>query len=111
MRFSSIKGKKLGELTHDEMQSHFTDHIFFRFMDRGREGMISACRDAIDNYIDHYVERKVIKKDAISSEEYEQYVQDFTLKCMSDFITRGSIGIKEALFSYHIVIAQHKRFQ
>lgn len=110
MRYVSLYGKTLGECTYQELMAFFKQHIFYQFMDGGVHGMRTGCRNAVENMIGHFEQRKVIKRDAIQQEDYDRYVNDLTQRVVDGFITSGSQCIEGCLINTFTALAQHKMF-
>lgn len=108
MRFSSIYGKKLGELTYQEMMSFFMDHIFFKFMDNGRRGIETGATEAVENFIGHFEQKGVLKPIAIGIDVKNEFARDLTKRMVESFITGGTSNWMAALTGTWTAIAQYK---
>lgn len=111
MRFSSIYGKKLGDLTYQEMMQFFRQHLFFKFMDNGRLGIEVGCTDAVDNFIGHFEQKGVLKPIAIGIDVKNEFVRDLTLRIVDGLITNGTGSFEAIMTGTWTAIAQYKEPQ
>jgi len=111
MRFSSIYGKKLGDLTYQEMMQFFREHLFFKFMDNGRRGLGIACGEVVENFIGHFEQKGVLKPYTIGLDAKAAIVNDLTQRIVNGLITRGTGCFEEIMTGTWTAIAQYKEPQ
>ena len=108
MRFTSIYGKPLSELTYQEMMTFFKQHIFFKFMDKGRSGIENACREAVENFIGHFEQKGVIPQATVTLDEKDELTRDLVLRIVDGFIASGTTSFEATLTGTWVAIAQYK---
>jgi hypothetical protein len=111
MRFSSIYGKKLGDLTYQEMMQFFMEHLFFKFMDHGRQGIANGANEAVANFIGHFEQKGVLTPITIGIDAKNELARDLTLRLVNSFITGGTSNWEAALTGTWVAIAQYKEPQ
>ena len=112
-----INDVELKDIQMSDFADFFTQHIFFKFMDAGRDGMKEGVHDLIDTSIARVVEhlqkdqltnhphtakatgsRERMKK--ISSEEFFKTMYDFNMpRILSSFVTGGTKEMRSAIFA------------
>lgn len=107
MIYSSINGVKLGELSYEEMMRFSKELIFFKFMDNGRSGIESACREVIGIFIGHF-EKKGFPVGDMRRCEQEEAANDLISRIINSFITRGTSEFEGILNGAWTNIAQYK---
>lgn len=103
MRFTNIDGQELDELQMSVICDFFQEHIFFKFMDRGRPGLIAGTQDLVDTCLfraEKYAVKKHNKKPAKldDREFYEELFRDAQRRIVDGFIKGGSAGMRIAIF-------------
>jgi len=111
MRFTTIYGKALGELTYQEMMQFFMDHIFFKFMDNGRRGIEGGANEAVTNFIGHFEQKGVLTPVTIGIDAKNELARDLTRRLVNSFITGGTSNWEAALTGTWTAIAQYKEPQ
>jgi hypothetical protein len=111
MRLTTIYGKKLDELTYQEMMTFFKEHLFFKFMASGRVGIEAGCQDVVDTFIGHFAQKGTIDQLAIGIDARNEYVRDLTLRIVDSFITMGTKGFEPIMTGTWTSIAQHNLYK
>jgi hypothetical protein len=109
-KFLAINGKPLWENEMSDFVDFFTQHIFFKFMDSGREGMREGVLDLIDTSVARTIEgvtarnigsrqSQIERQEKLASDAMRKQLFDENLpRIMNRFIISGTKGLREAVF-------------
>lgn len=103
MRFTNIDGKELQELQMSEICDFFQEHIFFKFMDSGRSGLVAGAQDLVDTCLfraEQFAVKKSGKKPArFDKREFsDELFRDAQRRIIDAFIKGGSPAMRVAIF-------------
>lgn len=103
MIFTTINGKPLAKVTHDELIDVFVDDAFFKFMDGGRGGLSSSASDFIGT-ASKWIHVRTPNSLAMNSMIYDE-IADLVKRLLIDgFIKAGTAGMRDGLRSAYLVI-------
>jgi hypothetical protein len=99
-KFLAINGKPLWENEMSDFVDFFTQHIFFKFMDSGREGMREGVLDLIDTSVARTIEGVTARNigSRQSQIERQEKFDENLPRIMNRFFISGTKGLREAVF-------------
>jgi hypothetical protein len=107
MKFVSIDGVEIEKLGHTELVTHLAENTFFKFMDSGRQGMVNAAGDAIDNFSAWIMHRGPfgrgkLRKD-IPLPEYFALRRQAQILLVDGLILGGMEGVRTAVSKIYLI--------
>lgn len=109
MIFTKVLDKYMSDVKLDELNGVLRDQAFFKFMDSGRQGLVLAAEDVVDNqanwiHVHGPFGRKFRSPDDKFTVQYRQLQREAAANMIDKFITSGSTGLKDAIDqTYHMV--------
>ena len=101
MIFQTIDGVKIADIQLIKLTEFLTEHVFFRFMDNGRAGMQSGCKDVVDNVLTWFEEQQLMtaefKTESGTIAGFNAHTDKLVKECIDGFITGGSNSIKRSI--------------
>jgi hypothetical protein len=108
MILRNIDNQELQDLDFNVFVDFFTEHLFFKFMDGGRESLVAGYKDLVDTsfyraervFIKNHSKGKNVKCDVplVQTELYEGVYNYGLQRVVSGFIKSGTSGMREAVF-------------
>jgi len=112
MRFTMIDDQPIHEVAFDKFVGFFTEHLFFKFMDSGRNGMVAGYKDLVDNTFFRaeqiYADRGQAPKRFKDQTLYDAIYNDGLQRVIDGFIKSGTEGMRTAIF---MVASDSRLFQ
>jgi hypothetical protein len=105
MILRNIDGIEIQDVDFNVFVNFFTDHMFFKFMDSGRSGIVSGYKDLVDNTV--FRAEKLYEKRGLTAATpkrfkdqtlYEVIYHDGLPRVIDGFIKSGTEGMRTAVF-------------